>query len=241
MQSIIAEKREILGKKVKNLRAQGVLPAVVYGKGATAEPISIQEKDFTKLWRSAGESTVVELVIGKSRRKVGTPTSLSEDNDSASGDKKNVLIQDVVFHPIKNTPTHVDFLTVDMNKTIRVEVPLEFIGESEAVKSGGILVKVIHALNIEALPKDLPHVISIDISILKNIEDSIAVKDVTVPAGVKVLNAPEETVVLVSPPRAEEEIKEERTLDSIEVVGKKEKEAEAAAEEAAAAEGAKGK
>ena len=216
MQSIVAEKREIMGKKVKNLRKQGVLPAVVYGKGMDTEAISVKEGDFMKLWRSAGESTVVTLELGKT--------------------KKNVLIQDVEFHPIKNIPTHIDFLAVDMNKSIRVAVPLEFAGESDAVKSGGILVKVMHSLNIEALPKDLPHAIAVDISLLKNIDDSIAVRQVAVPAGVTVLDVPEEVVVLVSPPRAEEEVKEERTLDSIEVVGKKEKEAEAAAEAAAEAE-----
>src|SRR3990167_6076285 len=105
MQSIVAEKRDIVGKKVKNLRKQGILPGVVYGKGAEAEPISVKEGDFMKLWRSAGESTVVTLELGNT--------------------KKNVLIQDVEFHPIKNIPTHLDFLTVDMNKSIRVAVPLE--------------------------------------------------------------------------------------------------------------------
>ena len=153
MQSIVAEKRDILGKKVRNLRKQGFLPAAVYGGGKNAEAISVKEADFMKLWKSAGESTVVELDVGN--------------------DRKNVLIHDVDIDPIKDKPIHVDFYAVDMTKKIHVDVALEFIGESEAVKSGGVLVKVFHSLKVEALPKDLPHTISVDISALKSLEDSI--------------------------------------------------------------------
>ncbi|MDP3934696.1 MAG: 50S ribosomal protein L25 [Candidatus Giovannonibacteria bacterium] len=208
MESIIAEKRDILGKKTRNLRKQGFLPAVVYGGGKSALPITIKESEFLKLWKSAGESTVVELDIGE--------------------EKKNVLIHDVDIDPLKDNPIHVDFYTVDMTKKIHVDVALEFIGESDAVKAGGILVKVLHALKVEALPNDLPHSISIDISELKAAGDSIMVKDVKMPHGVKVLDNSEETIVMVETPRAEEEVKAEETaeapsLESIEVVGKKPK------------------
>ncbi|KKT29261.1 MAG: 50S ribosomal protein L25 [Candidatus Azambacteria bacterium GW2011_GWC2_45_7b] len=215
MQSIVAEKRDILGKKVRNLRKQGFLPAAVYGGGKNAEAISVKEADFMKLWKSAGESTVVELDVGN--------------------DRKNVLIHDVDIDPIKDKPIHVDFYAVDMTKKIHVDVALEFIGESEAVKSGGVLVKVFHSLKVEALPKDLPHTISVDISALKSLEDSIKVKDLALPAKVKALDGPDETVVLVETPRVEEEVKAEETpsLESIEVVSKKPKagEEEEAAEE----------
>src|SRR3990172_7443108 len=175
MQSIVAEKRDILGKKVRNLRKQGFLPAAVYGGGKNAEAISVKEADFMKLWKSAGESTVVELDVGN--------------------DKKNVLIHDVDIDPIKDNPIHVDFYAVDMTKKIHVDVALEFIGESDAVKAGGILVKVLHALKVEALPNDLPHSISIDISQLKVAGDSITVKGVKIPKGAKVLDNPKETLV----------------------------------------------
>ncbi len=212
MQSIIAEKREILGKKVKNLRKQGFLPAVLYGKGKKTEPISIKEADFLKLWKSAGESSIITLELGK--------------------DKKNVLIQDVTFDPIRDNPIHADFYQVDMEKEIKVSVPLEFVGESEAVRLGGILVKIMHALNIEALPKDLPHAISVDISQLKEVNSSLSVRDIKIPAGVKKLDGLDETIVKIEPPRSEEEIKAESeapSLENIEIVGKKEKEAEALA------------
>lgn len=218
MQSIIAEKRDILGKKVSNLRRQGFLPAVIYGKKKEAESVAVREIDFMKLWKSAGESTIVEL-------KLGPKT-------------ENVLIQDVALDPLKDKPIHADFYVVEMDKPIKVDVPLEFVGESEAVKGGGILVKVLHELKIEALPKDLPHEIKVDISALKVLADSMKIKDLSVPIGVNVLDNKDDTVVMVEAPRAEEEVRAAETaeapsLEAIEVVGKKPKaeEEEAAAEE----------
>lgn len=215
MQSITAEKRDVLGKKVKTLRSKGFLPAVVYGGGKKAEPISVKETDFMKLWKSAGESSIVELKLGD--------------------DTKNVLIQEVAIDPLKDKPLHADFYVVDMDKPVKVDVPLEFVGESEAVRGGGILVKVLHEIKIEALPKNLPHSIAVDIALLKTIEDSVKIKDLKIPSAVAVLENPEDTIVLVEPPRAEEEIKAEAaapSLESIEVVGKKTKaEGEEAVEE----------
>lgn len=206
MQSIIAEKRDVLGKKVKNLRKQGFLPAVLYGKGKAATPLALREVDFVKFWKSVGESSVAELKVGK--------------------ETNNVLIQDVALDPLNNKPIHADFYAVEMDKPIKVDVALRFVGESEAVKSGGVLVKALHEIKIEALPKDLPHDIEVDISLLKTFEDSIKVKDVSIPKNVAVLDNPEDTVALAEPPRSEEETKTETaapSLEAIEVVGKKPK------------------
>ena len=205
MQSITAEKRDILGKKTKNLRKKGILPAVLYGKGESSESISVKESDFLKLWKTVGESTVVALEVGN--------------------EKKNVLIHDVAIDPLKDTPTHIDFYIVDMNKPITIDVALEFTGESDAVKAGGILVKVLHEVKIEALPKDLPHSLFVNISSLKEMTDTVTVKDIKLPHGVKMLDNLDETIVLIEPPRSEEELKaaEEATpsLDTIEVLSKK--------------------
>ncbi|MDO8523182.1 MAG: 50S ribosomal protein L25, partial [bacterium] len=213
MQSIVAERRDILGKKTATLRKKGFLPGVVYGKGSASENITVKEGEFLKLWRSAGEATIVSLEVGK--------------------EKKNVLIHDVAIDPLKDVPIHVDFYIVDMLKMLKVDVPLEFVGESEAVKAGGILVKVHHALEIEALPKDLPRSIIVDISVLKTFEDKITVGDLKIPSGVKVIKGLEETVVLVEPPRAAEEVVAAEAapdLANIERVEKKAK-AEGEAEE----------
>lgn len=206
MQLIVAEKRDILGKKTNSLRKRGFLPAVIYGKGNLSESIAVKEIDFLKLWKSAGESSVIELEL--------------------DGKKRNVLIQDVAVDPLKDNPIHADFYAVDMTKTVKVEVPLEFAGESDAVKGGGILIKVLHAIDVESLPADLPRALQVDLSILKNIGDSFSVKNLKIPKDVKILKNPEEIVALVEAPRAEEELKAEEappSLESIEILSKKPK------------------
>ena len=218
MVSIKAEKREIQGKNTRHLREKGKIPAVIYGAGKENVLLELELKDFERVFRQAGESSLVELEIGS--------------------DKRNVLIHEVARDPIKDKPLHIDFLEVRMDKPIKAEVALEYIGESPAVKNfGGILVKVAHKIEIEALPKDLPHEIKVDISKLVNLEDKLTVRDLKLPSGVKALTELEEIIVIVEAPRTEEELKaEEETapalaLDQIEVTGGKKKEKEGEIEE----------
>lgn len=211
MTSIKAEKREISGKKVKNLRKEGKIPAIIYGAGEKGLMLQILERDFEKVFKQAGESTLVEVEIGN--------------------EKRNVLIHDVSFDPIRDTPTHVDFLQVRMDKLIKATVELLFDGESPAVKLGGILVKVLREIEVEALPKDLPHQIRVDISKLVNLGDKLTVADLKLSSGVKIHADSEEVLILVEAPRSEEELKAEEAtagagIESIEVLTKKEKVAE---------------
>ncbi len=204
METIGATRREIFGKKVAKLRQKGNLPAVLYGKGNKSQPLFVKSNEFLKLWKNAGESTVIELKV----------------NDNGTF---NVLIQDIAVDPIKNDPIHVDFLAIDMKKKVKVEVPLEFIGESEAVKGGGILVKVLHDLHIEALPKDLPHNLKVDLSLLRLVGDSILIRNIEAPSGVEIIDSLDETIVKVEEPRTEEVIAapaEEKTIEDIEVIKK---------------------
>ena len=211
MQTIYAQKREILGKKVKNLRKDGFIPAVIYGKNMNSTSVSVKENEFVKIWKSAGESSILNLEI--------------------DGKKENVLIHDVAFDPIKDNPIHVDFLAIEMDKPIKVGVKIEFMGESPAVKLGGTLIKIMHELQVEALPKDLPHEISVDISQLVEMGSSIKVEDIQM-QNVKILNNPSDIMVLVEAPKTEEELKAEEeaiagaSIETIEVIGKKEKETE---------------
>lgn len=221
MQTISAQRRDVLGKKVKNLRKEGFLPAVIYGNKKETTPIFLKETEFIKVWKSAGESSILQLEI--------------------DGKKENVLIHDIDFDPLKDNPIHADFLAVEMNKPIKVDVRIEFIGESDAVKSGGSLVKVMHELQIEALPKDLPSEIVVDISVLKEMGGSIKIEDIKVPSGVTVLNNLGDMVAFVEAPKTEDELKAEeageaKSLEDIEIVGKKEKEVEETAETEAEAE-----
>jgi large subunit ribosomal protein L25 len=122
---------------------------------------------------------------------------------------KNVLIHDVAKDPVNDKIIHVDFYEVRMDKAIRTEVPLVFEGEAPAVKNlEGVLVKNITEVEVEALPKDLPHEIKIDISSLETFDDHIRIKDLKLSEGVKILAELEETIVSVIPPRTQEEIEE---------------------------------
>jgi len=209
MFEIQTENRNIFGKKLEPFRKKGKLPAVLYGPKEKARPIFISLKDFKKIWDEAGESTVIQLNLGDT--------------------KKEVLIQDVAMDPVKGEPVHVDFYAVLMDKPIKASISLVFEGISPAVKNlGGILIKVMHELEVEALPKNLPHELSVDISALASFENKISAKDIILSKGVKLISNPEETIVLIEAPREEEAPASEEKIafEEIEVVGKKEKEEE---------------
>lgn len=218
MHTISAQKRTILGKKTSELRSRGVLPAVVYGKGGNSLPLSLNTSDFIKAWRKSGESTILNLAL----------------DDSAT---KNVLIHEVSVDSLTGTPIHVDFFEVSADKPIKAHVPVSFVGESPAVKSdGGVLVKVMYEIEIEALPKDLPHEIQIDLSGLKQFSDHILLKDILLPKGVTLHGEAGALVVKVIAPRSDAEIAatEETAvvdLEAIEVVKKGKKEEEVVPEE----------
>lgn len=226
MLKLNAEKREIFGKKLRTINRQDKIPAVLYGRKIKNKFIFVLLKDFKKIWKEAGKSTIIEIV--------------EKDNVKPL----NVLINDVALNPIKDEPVHIDFYAVEMDKPIKAKVPLVFIGIAPVVKeSGGILIKVIHDLEIEALPKDLPHEINIDISKLKTFEDRIFVKDVLLPKSVKIIAKEDEVIVLAELPKEEliEEVK--MSIEDIEVAKKgkesKEKEGEETEVGSAGGEGSK--
>jgi large subunit ribosomal protein L25 len=143
----------------------------------------------------------------------------------ATGIKKEFIPFSV--DPIRGFPIHIDFLAIDMNKPVEVSIPIEFIGLAPAEKNGlGVLVKVIHEVEIEALPKDLPHGVSVDISVLLNLNDQIHVKDIILPIGVKMITQKDEVVALIT--QIKEEIVEEKPVDlsaiEVEKKGKKDDE-----------------
>lgn len=219
------EKREEIGKPHK-LRKAGFLPAVFYGKKEKAIPISISVRDFEKLYKKAGESTVVFL--------------------SGIGEPKESLIHDVDFDPVSGIPRHVDFYIIEKGTKVHVNVPLEFIGESQAVKGqGGNLVKVLHSIEIEVAPKDLPQHLDVQISGLIDFTSRVVAKDIKLPEGARLITKSDEVVALVA--EAVEEKEEEVAapdLSAIEVEkkGKKEeKEDEASGDKPAEAGKKEGK
>lgn len=181
-------KAEIRNKtdKLDKLRKAGKVAAVFYGKKEASTMISIPKIDFLKVWKEAGESSVVTLE---------TPEGIKES-----------LIQDVDLDPITGVPRHADFYVFEKGHKVEVELPVEFVGVSVAVKDlGGMLMKVLHKMKVEAMPKDLPHNIIIDISSLANFGDQILAKDIVLPTGVELKEQPEEVIALVSAPREEKE------------------------------------
>lgn len=180
--------RKELGKKVKALRRKGFLPAVVYGEGVPSQPLSLPLNEFEKVFREVGESSLIKLEV--------------------DGKEYNVLIHNPMRDPIKGSTLHVDFYAVRMDKTIRTKVPIEIKGESPAVKNlGGILVKVIQEIEVEALPRDLPHELTVDISGLTELESRLYVKDIILPQGVKIHANYDDAVIVIEAPRGEEELR----------------------------------
>ena len=206
-------KAEIRDKtdKLDRIRKAGRVPAVFYGKKEASTAISIPQIDFLKVWKAAGESSVITLE---------TPKGIKES-----------LIQDVDLDPLTGIPRHADFYVFEKGHKVEVELSLEFTGISPAVKDlGGMFVKVLYKLKVEAMPKDLPHGINVDISSLVSFGDQILARDIVLPAGVKLRENPEEVVALVSAQREEKEDEAAEPVDLSEIeVEKKGKEEEAEA------------
>ena len=185
MTNLKADKRD-LSTKLGDIRKAGSIPAVFYGKKEPSTAISIKMVDFLKVWKEAGESSVISLEVGS--------------------ETVECLIHDIDFDPVLDTPRHVDFYVFEKGSKVEVAVPIEFEGVSMAIKElGGTLVKVLYELKIEAMPKDLPHNLVVDIGALIDFDAQITVKDIKLPAGVTALENPDEVVALVSRPREEKE------------------------------------
>ena len=206
-----AEKRELLGGKVSILRKEGLVPAELYGHGKENMHLTVNAKEFNKVFKVAGESTIITLVVDK--------------------DKMPALIHDVSLDPITDAVLHADFYAVNMNEEIETTVPFEFIGEAAAVKAqGGILVKSMHEVDVRALPANLPHAIEIDLSALENIHDSIHIKDVKVKSGVKLLAEDDAVIATVVEQAAEEETVGPTSVEDVKVEGEEKKKESAESE-----------
>lgn len=224
MLELKAEVRTILGKKVNAIRKTGFTPAILYGHGKKPVSVTVNTRDFEKIFKEAGETTLFALNL--------------EDK------KHNVFIHDFARDPLSGKIIHVDFFEVRMDERIKTKVPFVFVGESQAVKAdGGVLVRAMQEVEVEALPQDLPKEIAVNISSLKTFEDKIQVKDLVLTGNIKVLAHLDETIALVAPPRSEKELEEleakpVEAVAEVKVVGEEEKAAatEAAAETEAAKE-----
>jgi len=187
--TLSVEKRKVTGRKVKTLRSKGILPANVYGKAVKSVAVSAPVGDFQKTYKQVGETGLVDIKV-KSESKV-----------------RPCLITDVHLHPVTDLPLHADFRQVDLTQKVTANVPLEVTGESLAVKEkGAVLISLFDEIEVEALPTDLPDKLTVDISGLKEFNDSILVKDLKIDKSkVKIQMEPKEAIVMVQEPKEEEE------------------------------------
>ncbi len=174
--------------KGKSLRLQNLLPAEFYGSGVKNLSLQMNYGNFRRLFKTAGRNTVIELNLeGK--------------------EKHNVLVHDIQRDPISDEIIHVDFINVRMDKVIHAKIPLKFTGVAPAVKEmSGILTYNLDEIDVKCLPKDLIPSIEVSVDSIVNFHSYVRVKDLAVPAGVTVLNPPDEVVVTAVAPKEEEEI-----------------------------------
>ena len=182
-----AEVRDIVGKKVAKFRKENKIPAVMYGNKIACQNLWLNDLDFSRVFSKAGESALVELEVGK--------------------EKHSVLIHELQHDHRSGKVSHVDFFQVNMKEEVETEIPLEFVGESAAVKAhGGVLIKNIDAVSVKCLPANLPEKFVIDLSKLETFEDHITVADLKISDLVEILLEDETVIALVAAPRTESEM-----------------------------------
>lgn len=185
---IRVEKRKTLGRKVKSLRQQGILPANVYGKKVKSLAVQLERKEFLPVWQKVGETGLVDLQV-KGEEK-----------------PRPVLIHSPHLDPVTDLPLHVDFHQVDLTEKVTTDIPVEIVGESPAVaQKVGVLIQPLAEVEVEALPAELPDHFNVDVSSLKEVDDGITVADLKVSSGVKILTDPDQVLAKIEPPAKEEE------------------------------------
>ncbi|MDD4123241.1 MAG: 50S ribosomal protein L25 [Candidatus Pacebacteria bacterium] len=186
-----AEKRDSFGKDNSQLREKSFVPAVVYGKHVDSFPIYVQKEDFNRVFKKAGETSVIELEI--------------------DGKKHMVLVKQIQRTPDLLEPHHIEFLAVNIKEAVKATVEIEIVGENDLIKQGGIAVKSLGEIEIETLPTNIPHVIEVDISNIKEYGEAIRVKDLGLDKSIKVLTDEDLTVVVLD--EVKEVVEEEETTE----------------------------
>lgn len=202
--SITASLRTLTGRKVKQLRNQGLTPATVYGNQFEPLTISFSTMELNKLYSHAGESTLVEILLDDT--------------------KLPVLFKNPQYHPVSSDLIHIDCHKVNLKEKIVATVPLEFIGESMSVKNGNVLITVLDEIEVEALPANLPEKIIVDISVLSDIDAQITIADLNIDRSlVEIKNEADQVVIKTDLPKVEEEVPVEAEATPADVVATSQK------------------
>jgi large subunit ribosomal protein L25 len=200
---LIVEKRKTLGKSVKKLRREGILPANIYGKDIKSLAVQLPQKEFEKVFKEAGETGLVDVAV--------------------NGNVRPSLIHNVQFDYLRN-PLHADFYQVNLKEKVKTMVPIEILGEPKAeTDKVGLLMQPVSELEVEALPEDLPEHIEIKVEALAIVDDQITVENIIPPQGVTILTDPSQVVVkigeLVSKEAQEQAAAEEAAADAAKAEG----------------------
>jgi len=184
--TLSVQPRSVRGKEVAKLRREGTLPAVVYGAGQESQSIAVDAREFEILRRHAGRHAVVDLTLN-------------------GGKPLPVLLQAIQEHPVSRKTLHIDFLAVNMEEERNIDVPIQIVGESEAVdKLRGVLLHLRDAVLVRAKPDDIPSSVELDISSLIDFEVTLHASDLIIPEGVTLMTDPTEAIARVQAPRIEE-------------------------------------
>ncbi len=207
-----ADRREALGKKVKRLRRDGMVPGNVYGLDMEPIPLTIDGREFIAVHQRAGSTGVIDLAVN-------------------SADTLPVLVQEVQHDPPTSRVLHVSFVQVDLTKPVSAMVPVVIHGDAPAVELGAIVIQHVNEVSVSALPDDIPEHFEVDVSVLADFDHSLLVGDLDAPAGVTIQTESDDLMVRAERPRVveEEEPEEEEELEGEE--GEGEEGEEAASEE----------
>lgn len=218
-QTLLAKPRTVIGRQVKQLRTAGLIPGNIYSKGQESLALSVDAKTFLKTYGQTGETALVDLTV--------------EGETKA----RPVLVRGVSRHPVSGAIIHIDFHQVNLKEKITAMIPVESIGESEAIKNGGVLVLPYSEIEVEALPTDLPEKFEVDISKLAAIGDTVTIADLSYNRQAVEIQLAQDDVVATVQAQEEEQV-EEVVAEPVEVEltkqGATKEEEEAAAAEAKA-------
>lgn len=154
------KKRDITGRKVKNLRSQGIIPAIIYGREVDSLNVKIDLHEVNEIFKRAGETSLVDIKVESEKKK------------------RPVLLKNLQYHPVKDNLIHLDLHQVDLSQKVTAEVPVELAGKSPAAESGeGVLVRLVDQLEVEALPTELPEKFVVDVSGLEKVDDAVTIAD----------------------------------------------------------------
>lgn len=196
-----AQKREVMGKQVRQLRRQGVVPAILYGHRTEPLPLQTEERSLRRVLERVGSHHLITLRVG-------------DDEEP-----RMTLAREVQLDPITNALLHVDFYEVVMTEKITTEVPLVFIGQSPVVeRREGVLVRGLDSVEVECLPSNLIESIEVNLEDLAEIDQAMLVGDLTVDADVEILTDKEEVVAQILPLREVEEVVEEVVPSEVEII-----------------------